>query len=133
MLAESEADQRAANVGSVRMSERYAAFTFCDRIVDHVPAKSARALFLIPNGVEFPPSLVAEATGRLLPISTATPLVFRFTAFDGKGRGGPSAGQAGRACPDMAAPDARMTTLTAPSMRRHDAALTARSHEPRPG
>lgn len=48
------------------MNERYAAFTFCDRIVDHVPAKSARGLFRIPDGVhEFPPSLVAEATGQL--------------------------------------------------------------------
>ncbi|MGH6623890.1 MAG: 3-hydroxyacyl-ACP dehydratase FabZ family protein [Burkholderiaceae bacterium] len=66
MLAEREAVQRASVIGEFRMSERYAAFTFCDRIVDHVPAKSARALFLIPEGIPgFPPSLVAEATGQL--------------------------------------------------------------------
>jgi len=66
VLAESEADQRTANAGGARMSERYSAFTFCDRIVDFVPAKSARALFLVPDRVPaFPPSLVAEATGQL--------------------------------------------------------------------
>jgi 3-hydroxymyristoyl/3-hydroxydecanoyl-(acyl carrier protein) dehydratase len=48
------------------MSGRYSAFTFCDRITEHVPAKRARARFLIPPALEeFPPCLVAEATGQL--------------------------------------------------------------------
>lgn len=45
---------------------RYSAFTFCDRIVEHVPGRRARARFAIPSGIAaFPPCLVSEATGQL--------------------------------------------------------------------
>lgn len=48
------------------MSGRYSAFTLCDRITDFVPAKSARARFLVPPHLdEFAACLVAEAVGQL--------------------------------------------------------------------
>ena len=48
------------------MGGRYGAFTFCDRITDYVPARSARATFAVPATLgEFPSCLVAEATGQL--------------------------------------------------------------------
>lgn len=44
----------------------YSAFTFCDRITDFVPAKRARALFVIPAHLpDFSSCLVSEATGQL--------------------------------------------------------------------
>lgn len=66
MLIDSVADQGEAGARVARVSERYAAFTFCDRIVELVPATSARAQFLLPSTIdEFPSCLVAEATGQL--------------------------------------------------------------------
>jgi len=48
------------------MSGKYSAFTLCDRIIDFVPARSARAVFLVPRHLdEFPSCLVAEAVGQL--------------------------------------------------------------------
>lgn len=48
------------------MGGRYAAFTFCDRITEHVPARRARATFAVPPSLpNFSACLVAEATGQL--------------------------------------------------------------------
>lgn len=48
------------------MSGKYSAFTFCDRIIEFVPATSARAVFLVPAHLgEFAACLVAEAVGQL--------------------------------------------------------------------
>lgn len=48
------------------MGGRYGAFTFCDRITEHVPATRARATFAVPPGLpRFSSCLVAEATGQL--------------------------------------------------------------------
>ncbi len=48
------------------MTGRYAAFTFCDRIVEHVPARHARAVFAVTPSIDrFPAALCAEATGQL--------------------------------------------------------------------
>jgi 3-hydroxymyristoyl/3-hydroxydecanoyl-(acyl carrier protein) dehydratase len=48
------------------MSGRYGAFTFCDRITEHVPATRARATFAVPAALgQFSSCLVAEATGQL--------------------------------------------------------------------
>jgi 3-hydroxymyristoyl/3-hydroxydecanoyl-(acyl carrier protein) dehydratase len=48
------------------MNARYSAFTFCDRITDFVPARSAQAVFLVPAHLgEFASCLVAEAVGQL--------------------------------------------------------------------
>lgn len=66
MLIDSVADPAEARARGAAVSGRYAAFTFCDRIVELVPATSARALFQIPPTIdEFPSCLVAEATGQL--------------------------------------------------------------------
>lgn len=52
-----------ADVGA---AEHFAAFSFVDRIVEHVPGKRARGLFAIPASLpSFPSCLVAEATGQL--------------------------------------------------------------------
>jgi 3-hydroxymyristoyl/3-hydroxydecanoyl-(acyl carrier protein) dehydratase len=48
------------------MGGRYAAFTFCDRITEYVPARRARATFAVPPSLaRFGSCLVAEATGQL--------------------------------------------------------------------
>ena len=48
------------------MQERFAAFTFVDRITDHEAGRSARGYFDIPAGLaHFPGTLVAEAVGQL--------------------------------------------------------------------
>lgn len=48
------------------MSGRYAAFTFCDRILAYEPARRGRAVFHVPAHVaSFPACLAAEATGQL--------------------------------------------------------------------
>lgn len=48
------------------MGGRYGAFTFCDRITEHVPATRARATFAVPATLgQFSSCLVAEATGQL--------------------------------------------------------------------
>ncbi|MFO1314643.1 MAG: hypothetical protein U1F58_03485 [Burkholderiales bacterium] len=48
------------------MTDRFAAFSFVDRIVEHVPATGARGTFAIPADIAaFPPCLMAEAVGQL--------------------------------------------------------------------
>ena len=48
------------------MTDRFAAFSFVDRIVEHEPAARARGTFAIPaNVAAFPPCLMAEAVGQL--------------------------------------------------------------------
>ena len=48
------------------MTDRFAAFSFVDRIVEHVPAARARGTFAIPEDIAaFPPCLMAEAVGQL--------------------------------------------------------------------
>jgi 3-hydroxymyristoyl/3-hydroxydecanoyl-(acyl carrier protein) dehydratase len=48
------------------MSDHFAAFSFVDRIFDHVPGTHARGTYAIPAGVAaFPPCLMAEAVGQL--------------------------------------------------------------------
>ncbi len=48
------------------MTDRFAAFSFVDRIVLHEPAARARGTFAIPADVAaFPPCLMAEAVGQL--------------------------------------------------------------------
>lgn len=48
------------------MSDHFAAFSFVDRIVEHVPATRARGTFAIPADIaSFPPCLMAEAVGQL--------------------------------------------------------------------
>ncbi len=49
-----------------RMSDRYSAFSFVDRITSLQPGTGARGQFQVPAAVAgFPPSLVAEAIGQL--------------------------------------------------------------------
>ena len=48
------------------MAERFAAFTFVDRITDLVAGRSARGHYDVPAGLDdFPGTLVAEAVGQL--------------------------------------------------------------------
>lgn len=48
------------------MPDHFAAFSFVDRIDDHVPAARARGTFAIPSGIRaFPSCLIAEAVGQL--------------------------------------------------------------------
>jgi len=60
------------------MGGRYGAFTFCDRIVEYVPAKRARATFAVPEALaEFSSCLVAEATGQLAAWVSMAHIAFR--------------------------------------------------------
>lgn len=48
------------------MSPHFAAYSFVDRITELVPAKRARAIFVVPSHLDaFSPCLVAEAVGQL--------------------------------------------------------------------
>jgi len=66
------------------MSERYAAFTFVDRITALEPGRAAQGRFHVPANVDaFPASLLAEATGQLAAWVAVAKLDFRLRPVAG--------------------------------------------------
>lgn len=68
----------AGSMHHANSAEHFAAFSFVDRITEHVPGRSARGVFAIPAALDgFPSSLVAEATGQLAAWVAMAHIAFR--------------------------------------------------------